>query len=195
MRGAVARVGSVIAGALLSGALGACGDPGTGALSNGDIPSNLGMQANSSSFGVIAGSTRVGATVRFGPGQTCPSAYRAAFLPPGKAPDAADGVGQPITLPELLVLVWKCPSPSVAHMVLAVVTTARQRVPGVADEAVILDSTDDAQDGYPKSRVFIVGWRRGRTVGTLELAGADGDSRITAVTAELIARRAAAQSG
>ena len=77
---------------------------------------------------------------------------------------------------------------------MALSTKARQSVSGVADEADLLDRTDDAQDGYPKSRVFIVHWRQGRRVGALELAGADGDSGISASTAEQVARHAASQS-
>jgi hypothetical protein len=186
------RIGSAVAGSLIFGALAACGSSSTGGII-GDIPGDLGVQPYPSAFDVIAGNAGL-AHPLVGRGETCPVSYKGAFLPSGEAPEAAEGLGEPITHPELLVLAWTCPSSSVAHSFMALSNKARQSVSGVADEADILDRTDDGQDGYPKSRVFIVQWREGRGVGALELAGADGDNRISAATAELIARRAASQS-
>jgi hypothetical protein len=177
----------------LSGSiLAACGASSTNGLTNADLTSYLGVQANPAVFTNVAGGAGLDAPLPVGANGECPGWYHKAFVPPGKRGEAAQGEGIPITYPEVMVLAWRCASPADARVYFGQVSRHRVSVNGVGDQAVILNRTDDSGDGYPNSRVYFVGWRERQTIGVLELAGPDTDRRITTGLAETLASRAAA---
>jgi hypothetical protein len=172
-------------------ALSACSSPTPAGLTNSDMPSDLNILMNASAFNAVAGGAGLDAPLPVGPHEKCPGWYHRAFVPTRRQGEAADGQGVPVTYPEVLVITWRCPSVLDARIGTHLLNGHRKAISGVGDQATVLNRTDDSSDGYPKSRVFIVGWRTGKTVGVLELAGPDSDHRITASLTESLARRAA----
>ena len=170
----------------------ACGAASPLVLTSADIPSFLGVHANPGVFTTVAGGEETVMPMPIGPHEQCPEWYHNAFVPPGRHGEAAAGEGVPITYAEVMILAWHCADLSQARLGFHLLSDSRQSVTGVSDQAAILNRTDDSNDGYPDSRVFIIDWREGQAVGALELAGPDSDKRITPALAELLARRAAA---
>ena len=176
----------------LSGvSLAACGAASPHELTNGDIPTFLGIESTPGVFTTVAGGEGSVEPLPTGPHKTCPEWYHNAFVPPGRHGEAAAGEGVPITYAEVIIYTWHCADLSQARLGFHVLSDNLPTVSGIGDQAAVLNRTDESGNGYPNSRVFFVGWRSGQTLGTLEVAGSDRDGRITAGLAETIARRAA----